>query len=1124
MSVMAAALVAAATGLVAPAVARTVAPAAAQQAGPTVSVDPDADLVDGTRVTVDVSGVGAHAFVSAVQCRAGADDVFDDCAFSDEAFGEADAAGHAALSLKVDAVLTLGDGTQALDCRPSACAIGVVAEPFDLVATATLHFDPDAPLAPPPTLTVTPDAELTDLQRVEVSASGLVWSDFARVAQCATAPVNIFDCDFDNMLDVDTRDSDSFTADFRVSAVIATENRDTVDCRLPGACVLAVLSTESTSPAKSAFAPLTFDPDTEVIVGSITVAPDHDLLDGQTVNVTGTGFPPDTFVSFYVCAPGHVADACQWTPDFAPVDGAGHFQVDVVVSAVVPSEGGEIDCRTTAEPCVLVAAESSPSSPRAGRAPLHFDPDAPLLPSPEIAVEPSTNLPDVATVTVSGEHFAPRGGVSVMMCRTGSDFEGCDPQADTFLSPDGSGAFTIDLGVAARFESWAGERVDCRDGPGCEVVADDFVRQRRATAPLTFAPLPPPGSSAKRYIDPVFDEVEVTHDVVYRDTVDAHGTPVRLTLDVYEPAGDTASRRPAVAWMHGGWFSDGDKADMADYAEAFAQRGYVAVSMEYRMRPELDCCPTRDAIGVTEALVDGREDATAGLEWLHEHAAEYRIDPRAIAVGGDGAGAANAFGLAFTAPAEGHEAGGHAVLQQGAPHEGGGPMPAAALPISGVSLDRPAEGSPPVLAFHGTEDTLAPLHLTEANCARAEAAGSRCEAVAYQGAFDDIAFTRQRDIIGRSVDFLADTVLGPLGYLEEAPQPPTTTTTTHGASGPTTTVTSPDAQRDGGRLPRTGSDARPLLWVGFGLAGLGVAALVARRLVIRRRAALGATLLVVVLVGGLVGAHDAAATGPAGDPADPTSTSQSPTSTTIGDPSAGAPTTGTTAVTEPTTPGEQPTTTAPAPVEPMPDPAAPGDMPPPGPEAEDPGHEDPGHGDPSDEFPDDWTPEQVAFATKLIADTEMALERYRNPAILGLLGYVWITDGTQPNGYQHWINTGWIGDQYTLNPEFPESLVFRNAADGPVLEAAMYMLGLGHTMDTIPEDIAWLPGWHVHTNLCFEGLRLVGLAVDGRCERGTILIPPPMVHVWIVDTPCGRFPGVDEHGLMCDPEHPGGHG
>jgi Neocarzinostatin family len=237
ISVAAAALVLAA-GVVAPTVTR----AAAQQAGPTVSVDPNVDLVDGARVTVDVSGMDAHAFVSAVQCTAGAEDVFEHCAFSDEAFGETDGNGHATMSLRVDALLTLGDGTEGVDCRPSACAVGVVGEPFDLVATETLHFDPDAPLAPPPTLTVTPDEDLTDLQTVEVSASGLVWSNFARVAQCATAPINIYDCDFDNMLDVDTQDSDSFTTDFPVSAVIGTENRDAVDCRLPGACVLALMA------------------------------------------------------------------------------------------------------------------------------------------------------------------------------------------------------------------------------------------------------------------------------------------------------------------------------------------------------------------------------------------------------------------------------------------------------------------------------------------------------------------------------------------------------------------------------------------------------------------------------------------------------------------------------------------------------------------------------------------------------------------------------------------------------------------------------------------------------------------------------------------------------------------
>jgi len=31
-----------------------------------------------------------------------------------------------------------------------------------------------------------------------------------------------------------------------------------------------------------------------------------------------------------------------------------------------------------------------------------------------------------------------------------------------------------------------------------------------------------------------------------------------------------------------------------------------------------------------------------------------------------------------------------------------------------------------------------------------------------------------------------------------------------------------------------------------------------------------------------------------------------------------------------------------------------------------------------------------------------------------------------------------------------------------------------------------------------------------------------MLHIWIVDTPCGRFAGVDENGLQCEPhQHEG---
>jgi hypothetical protein len=180
---------------------------------------------------------------------------------------------------------------------------------------------------------------------------------------------------------------------------------------------------------------------------------------------------------------------------------------------------------------------------------------------------------------------------------------------------------------------------------------------------------------------------------------------------------------------------------------------------------------------------------------------------------------------------------------------------------------------------------------------------------------------------------------------------------------------------------------------------------------------------------------------------------------------------------------------------------------------------DPTDPDPPTGFDPAWTPEQVAYAEQLIADTQEQLVRYDTLAILPLTGYQWIRDGQRVDEYQHWINVSRIADPRRLDAAYPESLVLRTTADGPKLEAAMYMLSLGYSLSNIPADIAWLPGWHIHDNLCFVGFELVGVTVNGVCERGSVLPTPPMIHVWREPTECGWFAGVDEFGLQCDHEH-----
>jgi hypothetical protein len=198
-----------------------------------------------------------------------------------------------------------------------------------------------------------------------------------------------------------------------------------------------------------------------------------------------------------------------------------------------------------------------------------------------------------------------------------------------------------------------------------------------------------------------------------------------------------------------------------------------------------------------------------------------------------------------------------------------------------------------------------------------------------------------------------------------------------------------------------------------------------------------------------------------------------------------------------------------------PDPGDPGHGHPPDPG--DPGHgHPPGSTDPPTGFDPSWTPEQVAYANQLIADTQAQLVRYDNLAILPLTGFQWIRDGQQVDTFQHWIHLSRIADNRRLDAAYPESLVLRTTPDGPRLEAAMYMLPPGYNLTNIPADIAWLPDWHVHDNLCFEnGFELVGVTVNGRCERGSVVVTPPMIHVWRESTRCGWFAGVDEFGLQC---------
>ena len=73
--------------------------------------------------------------------------------------------------------------------------------------------------------------------------------------------------------------------------------------------------------------------------------------------------------------------------------------------------------------------------------------------------------------------------------------------------------------------------------------------------------------------------VTVKNDVTYR-TVDGE----QLGLDVYQPA-KKGKNRPAVVVVHGGGWTQGDKALFAQQSNQLAERGFVAFSINYRLAP-----------------------------------------------------------------------------------------------------------------------------------------------------------------------------------------------------------------------------------------------------------------------------------------------------------------------------------------------------------------------------------------------------------------------------------------------------------------------------------------------------------------------------------------------------------
>ena len=161
----------------------------------------------------------------------------------------------------------------------------------------------------------------------------------------------------------------------------------------------------------------------------------------------------------------------------------------------------------------------------------------------------------------------------------------------------------------------------------------------------------------------------------------------------------------------------------------------------------------------------------------------------------------------------------------------------------------------------------------------------------------------------------------------------------------------------------------------------------------------------------------------------------------------------------------------------------------------------------------------MPVAEQLIADTRAALVAWADVVAAEAAGYRTIGDGF--TGHEHFVHPTWMLDERILDPQRPESLVYRVQDGQRELVSAMYVLPQGSTMADVPDLGDPRAVWHTHDDLCFDRSGLIaGRLVDGACvPRGVHLPTPPMMHVWIVDHPCGPFAGLDGHGEACATPH-----
>jgi len=123
---------------------------------------------------------------------------------------------------------------------------------------------------------------------------------------------------------------------------------------------------------------------------------------------------------------------------------------------------------------------------------------------------------------------------------------------------------------------------------------------------------------------------KVDMDVVYAKVGDTE-----LKMDLHHPVSPGVGKSPAVVVIHGGAWMAGARKDIESLAKAFAEEGFLAANVSYRLAPKHKW----------PAMLD---DVQTAVRYLRHHAGKLKIDPKMIAATGASAGGHLSLFLGFT--------------------------------------------------------------------------------------------------------------------------------------------------------------------------------------------------------------------------------------------------------------------------------------------------------------------------------------------------------------------------------------------------------------------------------------------------------------------------------------------